>query len=107
ELLTRGYLLTVLRDAWGWPAAVGATSVAFGLLHLRNAGADAQSVILVSLAGVFLATVRIVTGSLYSAWAAHFAWNWTMAALFHAPVSGYAFDAPAYRYVDAGPDWAT
>jgi membrane protease YdiL (CAAX protease family) len=107
ELLTRGYLLTVLRDAWNWPWAVAVTSVAFGLLHIMNAGADFQSVALVTLAGVFLAVIRIVTGSLYAAWAAHFAWNWTMAAIFHAAVSGYSFDAPAYRYVDAGPDWAT
>ena len=63
--------------------------------------------ILVALAGVFLAAVRIGTDSLYAAWAAHFAWNWVMAALFHTPVSGYAFEYPSYRYVDAGPDWAT
>jgi membrane protease YdiL (CAAX protease family) len=107
ELLTRGYLLTVLRDAWNWPVSVAVTSIAFGLLHLRNPGANVQSVALVTLAGVFLATVRITTGSLYAAWAAHFAWNWMMAAVFHASVSGLAFDAPGYRYVDAGPDWAT
>lgn len=107
ELITRGYVLSVFRDAFDWKWAVAITSVAFGLLHLRNPGADARSLTLVMLAGVFLATVRIATGSLYAAWMAHFAWNWVMAALFHAPVSGYAFDAPAYRYVDAGPDWAT
>ena len=107
ELITRGYLLTAIRDALNWTWAVAITSIAFGLLHLQNPGATAQSVTLVVLAGVFLATIRIVTGSLYAAWAAHFAWNWVMAAIFHAPVSGYAFDLPAYRYVDAGPDWAT
>ena len=107
ELLTRGYLLTVLRDAWNWPVSVAVTSIAFGLLHLRNPGANVQSVALVTLAGVFLATVRIATGSLYAAWAAHFAWNWVMAAVFHASVSGLAFDAPGYRYLDAGPAWAT
>jgi hypothetical protein len=77
------------------------------LLHLQNAGANFQSVALVTLAGVFLAMVRIATDSLYAAWMAHFAWNWVMAAIFHARVSGFAFDAPGYRYVDAGPDWAT
>ena len=30
-----------------------------------------------------------------------------MAVLFHSAVSGYPFEAPAYRYVDAGPNWAT
>jgi hypothetical protein len=44
---------------------------------------------------------------MYAAWAAHFAWNWTLAVIFHASVSGYPFESPDYRYVDAGPDWAT
>jgi CAAX protease family protein len=107
ELMIRGYILSVLRDWWGWKWAIAATSVAFGLLHLMNNGATAESVGLVMLAGVFLATVLYATRSLYAAWMAHFAWNWTMAALFHASVSGYPFEAPSYRYVDAGPDWAT
>jgi hypothetical protein len=37
----------------------------------------------------------------------HFAWNWTMAVVFHTAVSGYPLESPGYRYVDAGPDWAT
>ena len=60
-----------------------------------------------ALAGFFLAAVLYVTSSLYAAWIAHFAWNWTMAAVFHVAVSGYPLEAPKYRYVDAGPDWAT
>jgi membrane protease YdiL (CAAX protease family) len=107
ELTTRGYLLSVLRDAWGWPWAIGVTSVAFGLLHLSNNGVNVESVLLVTMAGFFLAGVLYVTKSLYAAWMAHFAWNWTMAVLFHATVSGYPLESPRYRYVDAGPDWAT
>jgi uncharacterized protein len=107
ELMTRGYILSVLRDWWGWRWAIIATSVGFGLLHLANNGATAESVGLVTLAGVFLATVLYATRSLYAAWMAHFAWNWMMAAVFHASVSGYPFEAPSYRYVDAGPNWAT
>jgi membrane protease YdiL (CAAX protease family) len=107
ELLTRGYILAVLRRWWGWTWAIFATSVGFGLLHLTNNGATAGSVALVTLAGFFLAGVLYATQSLYAAWMAHFAWNWTMAAVFHSTVSGYPFESPAYRYVDAGPDWAT
>ena len=107
ELITRGYVLTLFKDAIGWRWAVVVTSVGFGLAHLQNPGANVQSLAFVALAGVFLAAVRIATDSLYAAWAAHFAWNWVMAALFHAPVSGFAFEYPSYRYVDAGPDWAT
>ena len=107
ELIARGYPFAVIRDALGVRWAVAITSAFFGLAHLQNPGANVQSVILVALAGVFLAAVRIGFDSLYAAWAAHFAWNWVMAALFHAPVSGFAFEYPRYRYVDAGPDWAT
>jgi len=107
ELATRGYILSVLRGWWGWSWAIVVTSLAFGLLHLANAGATTGSVALVTLAGVFLSVVLYATRSLYAAWAAHFAWNWTMAVLFHTAVSGLPLEAPRYRYVDAGPDWAT
>jgi membrane protease YdiL (CAAX protease family) len=107
ELFVRGYLLTVLRDAWGWAWAIAATSIGFGLLHLQNNGASIESVTLVMLAGIFLAIVLYATKSLYAAWMAHFAWNWIMAVAFHTAVSGLPLEAPGYRYVDAGPDWAT
>lgn len=107
EMFVRGYLLSVLKESWGWAGAIAATSVGFGLLHLRNDGANVESLTLVTLAGVFLAVVLYATKSLYAAWMAHFAWNWTMAVAFHTAVSGIQLEAPGYRYVDAGPDWAT
>jgi len=107
ELLTRGYILSVLRESWGWTAAIVATSLAFGLLHFANPDATAGSLGLVTLAGFFLAAVLYATRSLYAAWMAHFAWNWTMAVLFHTAVSGIRMESPIYRYVDSGPDWAT
>ena len=107
ELATRGYIFAALRDAIGWRTALLAMSVIFGLLHLRNPGASVESVALVILAGVFLGVVVIGTKSLYAAWMAHFAWNWTMAVLFHTAVSGMPLESPDYRTVDAGPDWIT
>ena len=107
ELLVRGYPLLVLTEALGAPAAVLATSVVFGALHLMNPNASLASAAVVTLAGVFLAAVRFATGSLWAAFAAHLAWNWTLAAAVHAAVSGLPFAAPDYRVVDAGPDWLT
>ena len=107
ELLFRGYAFRALAAGAGEWAALVVTSVLFGLVHLTNAGATARSTALVTLAGVFLGAVLLRTGSLYAAWAAHWAWNWTMAAVFHVAVSGIGFAAPDYRVVDAGPDWAT
>jgi membrane protease YdiL (CAAX protease family) len=107
EVVCRGYLLTTLRDSIGVRGAVVATSVLFGLLHVRNAGSTVESIGIVILAGIFLAAVRVVFDSLYAAWAAHVAWNWIMAVPLHAPVSGLAFEAPDYRTVSTGPAWIT
>jgi membrane protease YdiL (CAAX protease family) len=107
ELLCRGYLLTVVRERLGTPGAVATTSVVFGLLHVFNDGATFESVTLVALAGVFLASVRVAYDSLYAAWAAHTAWNWVMAVPLHAAVSGWWLETPDYRTVSAGPAWIT
>ena len=107
ELLTRGYLFALIRDAVGARRAIVVTSVMFGLLHVQNAGATWQSIALVTLAGIFLGSILVATGSLYAAWAAHVAWNFVMAGVLHTTVSGFGMGAPNYRTVDAGPDWAT
>jgi len=107
ELLLRGYIFAVLRESVGWRWTLITTSIAFGLLHVPNPGADAESVLLVMLAGFFLGSVLLATGSLYAAIAVHFAWNWVMAALLHTAVSGIPIIAPDYRVIDAGPDWLT
>ena len=107
ELLLRGYIFAVLREAIGWRWTLIATSIVFGLFHVPNPGADAESVLLVMLAGFFLGAVLLATRSLYVAIAAHFGWNWAMAAGLHTPVSGIPVLSPDYRVVDAGPDWLT
>lgn len=125
ELMMRGYLFRVLRDAWGWLPTVLVTSVVFSALHWGNpngclttwrAGAFdaqtcAQSTALVTLAGIVLGGVLVFTGSLFAAWIAHFAWNWTMTGLLHASVSGVSdlpgITMPNFRVVDAGPDVVT
>jgi len=107
EMVFRGYAFAVLADWWGRAAALGATSLLFGLVHFQNAGSSPASVAVVILAGVFLGGVLLVTGSLWAAFAAHLAWNWVLAGVLHSAVSGIPFTTPDYRVVDAGPDWAT
>jgi membrane protease YdiL (CAAX protease family) len=107
ELLTRGYLFTLISERVGARRAILLTSVLFGLLHVENAGATGQSVALVTLAGIFLGSIRVAFNSLWTAWSAHVAWNFVMAALLHTAVSGVGMGTPNYRTVDAGPDWAT
>ncbi|GLC26410.1 CPBP family intramembrane glutamic endopeptidase [Roseisolibacter agri] len=107
ELLLRGYPFLVLREAGGPAVALAVTSSVFGVLHLQNPNATLGSVAIVALAGVFLGSVLLATGSLWAAFAAHLAWNWTLAGLLHAAVSGVPLATPDYQVVDAGPDWLT
>ena len=107
ELMFRGYPFAVLRERFGAGVALGVTSLVFGLVHAQNPGAAPLPIFMVIVAGFFLGGVLLVTGSLWAAWAAHFAWNWTMAALFHMAVSGGGFPTPDYRVVEVGPDWLT
>lgn len=107
ELLLRGYIFAVLREAIGSKWTLISTSIAFGLLHVWNPGSDAQSISLVMLAGFFLGSVYLATKSLWAATAAHFVWNWFMAAVLHTPVSGLSMATPDYRVIDSGPDWLT
>ena len=107
EMVFRGFGFAVLREWWGTPAALGATSVVFGLVHFQNEGASLPSVLVVVLAGLFLGGVLIATKSLWAAFAAHLAWNWVLAGALHSAVSGIPFTTPDYRVVDAGPNWAT
>lgn len=107
EMVFRGYGFSVLAEWWGTPAALGVTSLVFGLVHLQNAGATIGSVSVVILAGLFLGAVLVVLRSLWAAFAAHLAWNWALAGALHSAVSGIPFATPDYRVIDAGPDWAT
>ncbi len=105
ELMFRGYAFSLLQRAWGAPAAVAATSVAFGAIHVVNPGVSVQALVMVTLAGAFLAVVRLAFDSLWAAWAAHLAYNFVQLAVFHTAVSGIAVPQPSYRTESVGPAW--
>jgi len=105
ELAFRGYLWRIAEQAGGSRVALWATSVAFAAVHAFNPGANVRTLSIVLLAGVSLGVVRQLTRSVPAAWLAHLAWNFTMAAVAHAPVSGLPFDAPGWRFEPSGPSW--
>lgn len=108
EMMARGYVFGSIERQWGATPALLITSLAFGLLHLGNPGATAWSVGAVVIAGLFLGSVRLATGSLVAAWVAHVGVNWAQGAILHAPISGLTFLAtPGYKVQAHGPDWVT
>jgi hypothetical protein len=95
EVVFRGYPLQALAEAWGPAAAVGVTSVGFGLLHLGNPGAGTVEAANVTVAGLVLGALVVRTGSLWLASGAHLGWNWAHGFLADLPVSGLDLvDAP-------------
>lgn len=107
ELLMRGYAFATLREWLGPVAAISFTSVAFGLLHAANPGTSYTPLVVVTLAGVYLAIVLLATRSLWAAWLAHATWNFVQAGILHVPVSGLPMARPNYEIVETGPDWVT
>ena len=107
ELLVRGYLFTAILEGAGEQWAVAATAIIFGMMHVGNPDPSAWSIACVTLAGIFLAVVRLQLGSLYAATAAHLAWNLSQVSVLHAPVSGLALPTPWYQLADHGPAWLT
>lgn len=105
ELAFRGYLWRVAEQAGGARVALWATSAAFAAVHAFNPGANARTLGVVFLAGVSLGVVRESLHSVPAAWLAHLAWNFVMAAVVHAPVSGLPFEAPGWRLEPTGPAW--
>ena len=85
----------------------GPTSVLFAALHLDNPGANAGSFAAVLLAGVFLGLIVVVTGSLWAAWMAHFAWNLAIVRDTARAGERRRMPTPGYSVIDNGPDWAT
>ena len=92
ELIVRGYVLQNLMDLWGKPAAVVVSSVLFALLHGANPGAQPFALLNILLIGLVFAISYLRTGGLWFAIGLHWAWNFSLGALFSLPVSGCAVE---------------
>jgi len=110
ETAFRGYgLQTMARSniKWAWLSIV-LLSLAFGFVHLRNPNVSfGFTFINTALAGIWLSVAYLKTRSLWFPLGAHWAWNWTMAAIFGIPVSGISTitPAPLFKVEIGGPTW--
>ena len=108
EALFRGYPFQVLVQWIGPIAATLIASAAFAVAHAANPNVGTLGLINIFLAGVLLSVAYLRTRSLWFATAVHLGWNWTMASVFHLPVSGFDdFATPLYEAAVTGPEWVT
>jgi membrane protease YdiL (CAAX protease family) len=88
ELLSRGYHLQNLSEGINMTWAVFLSSAVFGGLHWSNPNATWNSVVGISLAGIFLAFAYTRTRMLWLPIGLHIGWNFFEGVVFGFPVSG-------------------
>jgi len=91
ELLSRGYHLQNLSEAFGKIWGVVASSLIFGLLHLANPSAGWASTLGIFAAGAFLAYAYLRTRRLWLSIGLHAGWNFFEGTVFGFQVSGLDF----------------
>ncbi|PHR57748.1 MAG: CPBP family intramembrane metalloprotease domain-containing protein [Robiginitomaculum sp.] len=94
EVLTRGWLMSTFASRWGWPAAVGVTSVMFALMHIGNEPGHINWIAMTNivLIGIFFGLYAVREKSLMGVCAAHASWNWMMGIGFGLNVSAMKID---------------
>lgn len=107
ELAFRGYALMCVADSLGPVVAALISSALFGFAHYANPQATLLSSLNTALAGVLLATARLRSRALWMPVALHFAWNFSLGAVFSFPVSGFTLGATRLSAPSPGPIWFT
>ena len=103
EFVFRGYPFQVMAERWGTAAALVLTTVLFSVAHGWNPNVGVVALLNIALAGLLLGTVRIVTGSLWSAIGVHTGWNLATGFVADLPVSGLTLvDAPLIEVTATG-----
>lgn len=107
EIVFRGVLFRIIEEGLGTWAAILASALFFGGIHIINPGATLWSSIAIAIeAGVLLGMAYHLTRSLPLVMGIHMAWNFTQGAVFGIPISGVAI--PGYLVSDRpGPEWLT
>jgi uncharacterized protein len=105
ELLFRGYPFFRLARAKGPIRAAIGMSVWFGLVHLGNREETVIGVLQVVIVGLVYCLSVWRSGSLWWAFGAHAAWNWTQSFIFGCSNSGLTASGQWLVGTPAGPGW--
>ncbi len=89
ELICRGYLYQKLLKKYQKPViAIVGNSALFFIMHILNDGVTILSLVNIFLVGIVFSLIVYYLDSLWAAFAAHAAWNFTQNILFGLPNSG-------------------
>lgn len=88
ELVMRSYLMPNFANVMGDKWSIIITSILFSVLHFANPGITVIPIINLVLFGIVFAALYYKTGSLWVCGISHGVWNYTMAYVYGAEVSG-------------------
>jgi len=108
EIAVRGYIFTVLDQAWGVTVAVVGSSIVFSLFHLiKHPKMPLIFTINAFIFGILTAQARVMTGTLWASIGLHFGWNLAMGPIYGLPCSGRRYDGGLVGCQVDGPEWVT
>lgn len=107
ELVGRGIVFGITRQALGTHWAVVISSLFFGLVHAPNVGANPIGLLTCTAFGMLFAAAYLATGRLWLCIGIHFAWNFAQSQVFSSLVSGTSDGAGIIRQHMIGPTWLT
>lgn len=108
EIIFRGVAYRLFEEGFGTSVAVLLSGALFGLLHIANPGATAESTMAIALeAGILLAAAYALTRSLWFSIGLHFGWNFTEGGIFGTSVSGGKVTTGLIATHVSGPNYLT
>ncbi|TQM78143.1 hypothetical protein FHX81_0392 [Saccharothrix saharensis] len=108
ELLFRGVLFRIVEHRTGTWVALALSGAVFGLAHLPNPNATAWGATAIAIeAGFMLAAAYAATRTLWLPIGLHFGWNFALAGVFGADVSGNDTATGLLDATLSGPTWLT
>lgn len=108
ELVFRGVLHRSVEAIFGSWAGILASSLAFGLIHLLNPGAEIKGAVFISIeAGLLLSAAYLLTRRLWICIGFHMGWNYVQSAVYSGVVSGAVADPGLLKATIEGPEMLT
>ena len=108
EVLTRGWIMSVLAARYRPWLGILVSSLFFTLAHGLNPNLTALALVNLFLYSLFAAFYALREGSLWGVCAFHSAWNWAQGNFFGLAVSGnQAEGGMLFDLMETGPDWFT
>ena len=93
EILIRGVVFRIMNEKWGAVVALSFSAVLFGALHLMNKNATIYSATAIALeAGILLGACYLFARNLWLPIGVHLGWNFALAGIFGAVLSGNTID---------------